>query len=154
MPGRLPCPFTHSVRVHGQRGAVGASLVDMREVISTADAPRSPLYSQGVKVGSQVYVSGLVGIDVTTGQLAGPTIQEQTRQAFTNCRAVLAAAGAGLDDVLEVGVLLADPDDFAGLNEEWTKWFPTDPPARYVAKLGVVIPGVLVSIRMTAVHSQ
>ena len=126
----------------------------MRELISTADAPRSPLFSQGVRVGNQIHVSGLVGIDVTTGGLAGPTIQEQTRQALANCRAVLTAAGAGLDDVVEVGVLLAEPDDFAGMNEEWGRWFPTDPPTRYVAKLGAVIPGVLVSIRMTALQSQ
>lgn len=126
----------------------------MREVINTSDAPRSPLYSQAIKVGSQIHVSGLVGIDVTTGQLAGPTIQEQTRQALTNCRAVLTAAGASLDDVVEVGVLLADPDAFVGMNEEWARWFPTDPPTRYVAKLGAVIPGVLVSIRMTAFHNQ
>jgi 2-iminobutanoate/2-iminopropanoate deaminase len=126
----------------------------MREVISTADAPRSPFYSQGIKVGNQIHVSGLVGTDVTTGRLAGPAIQEQTRQALTNCRAVLAAAGASLDDVVEVGVLLADPEDFVGLNEEWARWFPTDPPTRYVAKLGPVIPGVLVSIRMTALRTQ
>jgi 2-iminobutanoate/2-iminopropanoate deaminase len=126
----------------------------MREVISTSDAPRSPLYSQGIKVGNQTHVSGLVGTDVTTGQLAGPTVQEQTRQALTNCCAVLAAAGASLDDVVEVGILLADPADFVGLNEEWARWFPTDPPTRYVAKLGPVIPGVLVSIRMTAFQGQ
>lgn len=123
----------------------------MREVISIPDAPRSPLYSQGIKVGSHVFVSGLVGIDVATGQLAGPTIQEQTRQSLMNCVAVLKAAGASLPDVVEVGILLADPDDFAGLNEEWAKWFPTEPPARYAAKLGAVIPGVLVSIRMAAI---
>ena len=58
--------------------------------------------------------------------------------------------GATLDDVVEVGVLLANPADFAGLNEEYATWFPTTPPARYVAKLGVELPGVLVSIRMTA----
>lgn len=123
----------------------------MREVISTPDAPRSPLYSQGVKAGGQLHISGLVGIDPTTGQLAGPTIQEQTRRALANCRAVLNAGGADLQDVVEVGVLLADPDDFAGMNEEWATWFPTDPPTRYVAKLGAVIPGVRVSIRMTAI---
>lgn len=123
----------------------------MREVISTPDAPSSPLYSQAVKAGNHVYVSGLVGIDVGSGKLAGPTIQEQTRQALTNCRAVLQAAGATLDDVVEVGVLLADPADFAAMNEEYATWFPPTPPTRYVAKLGVELPGVLVSIRMTAV---
>ena len=93
----------------------------------------------------------MAGIDVGTGQPAGPTIQEQTRQSLTNCEAVLKAAGASLSDVVEVGILLADPSDFAGMNEEWVAWFPADPPTRYAAKLGAVIPGVLISIRMTAV---
>jgi 2-iminobutanoate/2-iminopropanoate deaminase len=122
----------------------------MREVISTPDAPSSPLFSQGVKAGGYVYVSGLVGIDVSTGALAGSTIQEQTNQALTNCRAVLRAAAATLEDVVEVGVLLTNPADFAGMNEEYATWFPDAPPTRYVAKLGVTIPDVLVSIRMTA----
>ena len=98
----------------------------MREVISTPDAPRSPLYSQGIKVGDHVFISGLVGIDVSTGQVAGPSIQQQTRQALTNCEAVLHTASATLSDVVEVGVLLHDYDDFAGMNEEWTAWFPVD----------------------------
>ncbi|GAA1868948.1 RidA family protein [Asanoa iriomotensis] len=122
----------------------------MREIVSTPDAPSSPLYSQAVKAGNLVYVSGLVGIDVTTGALAGPTIQEQTRQALANCRTVLQAAGATWDDVVEVGALLTYPADFAGMNEEYATWFPGTPPTRYVAKLGVELPGVLVSIRMTA----
>ena len=122
----------------------------MREVVVTPDAPSSPLYSQAVKAGSSVYVSGLVGIDVATGALAGPTIREQTRQALANCEAVLRAAGATLKDVVEVGVLLANPDDFAGMNEEYATWFSEAPPTRYVAKLGVELAGVLVSIRMSA----
>lgn len=122
----------------------------MRKVISSVDAPSSPLYSQAVKAGEHVYISGMVGIDVSTGSLAGSTIQDQTRQALTNCRAVLRAAGGTMDDVVEVGVLLTNPTDFAGMNDEYATWFPTQPPARYVAKLGVDIPGVLVSIRVTA----
>ena len=122
----------------------------MRQLISTPDAPASPLFSQGVRAGSHVYVSGMVGVDVTTGQQAGPTIQEQTRQALANCEAVLRAGGATSDDIIEVGVLLTNPEDFAGMNEAYAAWFPERPPARYVAKLGVEIPGVLVSIRMTA----
>jgi len=122
----------------------------MREAVSTSHAPRSPLYSQAVKAGQHVYVSGLVGVDPSTGDLAGPTILEQTRQALVNCEAILRAAGATLENVVEVGVLLANPSDFAGLNDEYARWFPNEPPSRYVAKLGVEIPGVLVSIRMTA----
>ena len=121
-----------------------------REVIATADAPSSPLFSQAVKAGPFVFVSGTVGIDPSSGSLAGETIQEQTRQALTNCRAILQAGGASLDDVVEVGILLADPADFAGLNEEWARWFPADPPTRHGVKLGVDVPGLLVSIRMTA----
>jgi 2-iminobutanoate/2-iminopropanoate deaminase len=121
-----------------------------RQIISTPDAPASPLYSQAVRAGDHVYVSGLVGIDPATGTLAGPTVGEQTRQALTNCIAVLAAAGAAADDIVEVGILLSDPNDFADVNAEYTTWFPLDPPARYVAKLGVEIPNVLISIRMTA----
>ena len=122
----------------------------MRQVVSTAEAPSSPLFSQAVIAGPFVFTSGLLGADPATGALAGPTIQEQVRQSLTNCRAVLESAGASLDDVVEVGVLLTNPADFAGMNEEYTTWFPTEPPTRYVAKLGVELPGILVSIRMTA----
>ncbi len=122
----------------------------MRQVITTPHAPTSPLYSQAIKAGEHVYVSGLVGIDVATGALAGPTIKEQTKQALANCEAVLRAAGAKLEDVAEVGVLLTNPADFADMNEEYATWFPAAPPTRYVAKLGVELPGVLISIRMTA----
>lgn len=122
----------------------------MRDVITTPNAPASPLYSQAVKAGDHVYVSGLVGVDVTTGALAGSTIKEQTRQALANCETVLRAAGATLADVVEVGVLLANPTDFADMNDEYETWFAAAPPTRYVAKLGVELPGVLVSIRMTA----
>ena len=122
----------------------------MRKVIATANAPSSPLFSQAVSAGQHVYVSGVVGIDVSTGSFAGPTIGEQTRQALANCAAILHAAGAELGDVVEVGILLADPADFARMNDEYATWFPAEPPARYVAKLGVEIPDLLVSIRMTA----
>lgn len=122
----------------------------MREIISTASAPQSPLFSQAVRAGQFVYVSGLVGIDPGTGTLAGATIQEQTSQALANCQTVLGEAGATLDDVVEVGILLTNPADFAGMNEEYSTWFPAEPPARYVAKLGVEVPQLLISIRMTA----
>ena len=121
-----------------------------RQIISTPNAPSSPLYSQGVRAGSQLFLSGTTGIDPATGALAGETIQLQTRQAIANCQAILRAGHASLDDVVEVGVLLANPGDFAGMNEEYARWFPTNPPTRFAAKLGADIPGLLVSLRMTA----
>ena len=122
----------------------------MREIIATPGAPASPLYSQAVKAGPYIYVSGMVGVEAATGSLAGSTIEEQTRQALKNCEAVLRAAGATMEDVVEVGILLTNPSDFADMNEEYATWFPDAPPSRYVAKLGVDLPGVLVSIRLTA----
>ena len=120
-----------------------------RQIISTENAPSSPLYSQGVRAGSAIYVSGMVGIDPATGELAG-SIQDQTRQALRNCEAVLHAGGGTLADVTLVTVLLAQPDEFAGMNEAYSEVFSQFPPARAVARLGPDLRGILVSIMMTA----
>ena len=92
----------------------------------------------------------MVGIDTATGQLAGSTIQSQTEQALLNCVAVVEAGGGTKEDIAQVTVLLTHADDFAGMNEAYATFFPADPPARAVAKLGVELPGVLVSIMLTA----
>lgn len=125
-----------------------------REIIRIPDAPSSPLYSQAVKVGSTIYVTGVPGIDPKTNKVAGPTIQDQTRQALVTCENILRAAGARLTDVVEVQVLLAHPQDFAGLNEAYAKFFPTDPPIRSVTRLGPDLGEIRVSIKMTAVITQ
>ena len=65
-----------------------------REVISTSEAPQFEAYSQAVKAGSTIYVAGTIGVDVTTGEFAGSTIREQTRQALLICKAILRADGA------------------------------------------------------------
>lgn len=122
-----------------------------RQVIRVPDAPSSPLYSQAIKVGSTIYVTGVPGIDPQTNKVAGPTIQDQTRQALVNCENILRAAGAKLGDVAEVQVLLARPEDFAGLNEAYAPFFPQDPPVRSVARLGPELGPILVSIKLIAV---
>ena len=76
-----------------------------KQIIRTPDAPSSQFFSQAVKVDATVYVSGIVGIDPRTNQLAGTTIQEQTRQALLNCEAILHSAGAKLEHVVDVLVL-------------------------------------------------
>src|SRR3954471_226585 len=126
----------------------------MKEIIRTPNAPSSPMYSQAVKVGSAVYLSGTIGLDPATNQMSGSTIQDQTRQSLRNCEAILAAADATMDDVVEVHVLLTRAGDLAGMNEEYTKFFPKDPPTRAVSRLGVELPNVLVSIRMTAIVAR
>jgi len=122
----------------------------MRQLISTDTAPRNPAYSQAVKAGGLVFVSGQGPFDPASGAIVGATIQEQTRQSLTNIQAILEAAGSGLDRLVSVTFILADPSDFAGLNEEWTRWFPTDPPARQGAKLPLDVPGLRVSIAAIA----
>jgi len=121
-----------------------------RQIISTEKAPSSPLYSQGVRAGSTIYVSGTVGIDPATGELAGSSIQDQTRQALRNCEAILHAAGSTLADAAMVTVLLARPEDFPGMNEAYSEVFSQLPPARAVARFGPELPGIRVSIMMTA----
>ena len=125
-----------------------------RQVIRVPDAPSSPLYSQAIKVGPTIYVTGVPGVDPQTNKVAGPTIQDQTRQALVNCENILRAAGAKLGDVAEVQVLLARPEDFAGLNEAYAPFFPKDPPVRSVARLGPELGPILVSIKLIAVVSQ
>ena len=121
-----------------------------KQILRTEHAPSSPLYSQGVKVGPTIYVSGMVGMDAATKKMAGDTIQEQTQQALRNCIAIVEAGGGKQEDIVQVTVLLTHPSDFAGMNEAYAKVFPSDPPARAVTKLGVELPNVLVSIMMTA----
>ena len=121
-----------------------------RQIISTTKAPRSALFSQGVRVGSTMYVSGTVGIDPDTGELAGPSVQDQTRQALHNCGSILEEGGFTFEDIALVTVLLAHPADFTGMNEAYAEVFTHEPPARSVARLGPELPGILVSITMTA----
>ena len=85
-----------------------------------------------------------------TGAIVGDTIQAQTHQCLTNIAAILEAAGSSLDRVVSATVIVADEDDFPGMNEEWLRWFPVDPPARQGAKLPVRIPGLKISIAVIA----
>ena len=122
-----------------------------REIIYTQDAPKPPpMYSQAVRAAGLVFVSGTGPYDPKFGAVIGTTIQEQTKQCLTNISAILAAAGSSLSKVVSATVLLVEEDDFKGMNEEWVKWFPAEPPARHAAKLPVRIPGMRVSIAAIA----
>lgn len=122
----------------------------MKRSIATPAAPASQRDSQAVLAGGLLFVSGTTGSDSRTGELAGPSIEDQGSCALRNCEAILAAAGASLRDVVDVQVLLARTGDFDAMNTCYAAFFPVDPPARSVAKLGVEVPGLLVSIRMVA----
>jgi len=122
-----------------------------RNIVFTDQAAKPPaVYSQAVKAAGLVFVSGTAPHDPTTGAIVGTTVQEQTRQCLTNIAAILAAAGSSMDKIASVTIVLADEDDFAGMNEEYLRWFPSNPPARQGAKLPVRIPGLKVSIAAIA----
>jgi 2-iminobutanoate/2-iminopropanoate deaminase len=122
-----------------------------RDIIRTTDAPTPPpTYSQAVRAAGLVFVSGTGPHDAVTGKIVGETIQEQTRQCLQNVSAILKAAGTSLDRAVSFTVILLEEADFAGMNEEWIKWFPENPPARQGAKLPVRVPGMRVSIAAIA----
>ena len=122
-----------------------------RNIVRTLEAPPSPpTFSQAVKAAGLVFVSGTGPIDPGTGKIKGDTVQEQTRQCLTNIAAILKAAGSSMDKIVSATVILLEEEDFAGMNEEWVKWFPVDPPARQGAKLPVRIPGMKLSIAVIA----
>ena len=80
----------------------------------------------------------------------GATIQEQTHQCLKNIAAILESAGSSLDKIVSATVVLANEEDFQGMNEEWLRWFPTNPPARQGAKLPIKVAGLRVSIAAIA----
>ncbi|HTV08130.1 MAG TPA: RidA family protein [Candidatus Aquilonibacter sp.] len=122
-----------------------------REIVRTPDAPAPPpAYSQAIRAAGLVFVSGTGPHDPVTGKIVGETIQKQTRQCLKNVSAILAAAGTSLEQIVSATVIVLEEEDFAGMNEEWIKWFPVDPPARQGAKLPVRVPGMRVSIAAIA----
>src|SRR5215204_3964306 len=123
-----------------------------KEVISTSDAPGGFAgYSQAIRARGLVFVSGQGPFDPATGDVVGDTVEEQTRQCLRNVEAILKAAGSTIDDVVQATFILLDESDFAGMNEEWNRWFPTDPPARQGAKLPISPKGMRISIAAIAV---
>ena len=122
-----------------------------RQIVFTSNAARPPpTYSQAVRAAGLIFVSGTAPQDPQTGALVGSTIQEQTRQCLKNIAAILEAAGSSLERVVSATVVLADEEDFQGMNEEWLRWFPSQPPARQGAKMPVRVAGLRVSIAAIA----
>ena len=100
-------------------------------VVATDQAPKAiGPYSQAMDVNGVIYTAGQVALDPTSGQLVGATAAEQTEQVLKNLAAVLGAAGSSLQDVVKTTVYLADMNDFAAMNEVYTKHFGTHKPAR------------------------
>jgi 2-iminobutanoate/2-iminopropanoate deaminase len=132
-----------------RRPTSGTEVTVTREIIATDGARQNPVYAQAGKAAGLIFVSGQGPFDAA-GTIVGKTIQEQTRQCLTNIQIVLEAGGSGLDRLVSVTFILRDPADFAGMNEEWRRWFPADPPARQGAKLPLDVPDMRISIAAIA----
>lgn len=122
-----------------------------REVVTGPDLPcQIGPYSQAVRAGGFLFVSGQPGVDPSTGEAAGATFSEQARQAFANLDAVLRAGGSRPALVVNTTVLVADQGSFPELNELYAEFFPNEPPARMTMQ--VPLPrGLLISIGCTAI---
>ena len=137
--------------VLGALSFLGCATAPARKVIKTDGAPPAlAAYSQAIQVGNTVWLAGQLGMDPKTRELAPGGIEAEVRQALENCKAILAAAGFTLADVVQVQVLLADIDDYAALNKVYVTYFPKDPPARAAYAVGSLPRGAKVEILMTA----
>jgi len=135
--------------------ANGANAEDTaKSVIASANAPEAiGPYSQAIKVGKTVYLSGQIAIDPKTKQLAeAAPIEEQTRQALENLKAVLAADGLTLDHVVAATVFLKDLGEFGKMNEVYATFFKSAPPARSTVEVARLPRGARIEISAIAVH--
>ena len=121
------------------------------EIVSTEKAPQAlGPYSQAIKAGGFVWCSGQIPIDPAAGAVTATTIEDQTRQAITNLRHVLEAAGAGLDRVVKTTVFIKDMNDFAALNAVYAELFGETKPARSCVEVARLPKDVKVEIEAVA----
>ena len=123
-----------------------------KEIIVTSDAPKAiGPYSAGIKVENFVYTSGQLGMDPESGMLVEGGVAAETRQALLNLTAVLAAAGAKLENVVKTTVFLRDINDFAQMNEVYAEFFTKNPPARSAVQVAALPKGGAVEIEAVAI---
>ncbi len=123
-----------------------------KTIISTDKAPAAiGPYSQAVRAGNTVYVSGQLPIDPVTGEFAGDGIASQTEQSLKNISAILKEAGMDMSNVVKTTVLLADIGDFNSMNEVYAKFFSGACPARAAFQAAAIPKGALVEIEAVAV---
>ncbi len=126
-----------------------------KQIISTDKAPKAiGPYSAAVKVGAFVYTAGQIGIDPATGEVVSGGIEAETRQALTNLKHVLEAAGASLNDVVKTTVFLRDINDFARMNAVYAEFFTDQPPARSAIQAAALPKGVAVEIEAVAILEE
>ncbi len=123
-----------------------------KQVVNTDQAPAAiGPYSQAVKVGEMVFISGQIPIDPATGDIVQGDIKAQTRQVLTNLNAVLTAAGSSLEKTVKTTVYITNMDEFTQVNEVYSEFFTDQPPARACVEVSRLPKGVAVEIDAIAV---
>jgi 2-iminobutanoate/2-iminopropanoate deaminase len=133
--------------------AVKGEVMAEKSVVRTEAAPapfQGAPYSQAIRTGDLVFVSGQLALRPGHSEFAGETIEEQTEQVFANLRAILEEAGTGLDRLVKTTVFLVDLADFAGMNEVYARHVGDTPPARSTVEISALPPGALVEIEAIA----
>jgi len=127
----------------------------MKEIVSTNAAPEAVgAYSQATTNGELVFTAGQIPLTPDGELLTDASVAEQTEQALDNVTAVLAQAGASMEDVLKVTVYLDDIEDFEEMNETYATYFPSEPPARSAIEVGALPKGAGVEVEAVAVVGQ
>ncbi len=124
-----------------------------KTVVRTEAAPapfQGAPYSQAIKAGGLVFVSGQLSLRPDHAEIVGETIQEQTEQVFANLRAILEEAGSGLDKLVKTTVYLKDLGDFARMNEVYAQHVGEQPPARATIEVAALPSGAKVEIEAIA----
>lgn len=118
-----------------------------KKVIQTEKAPKAiGPYSQAIQTDAFIYTAGQIGLDPTTGELISATVEEQTRQALTNLRNVIEAAGSNMENTVKTTVFLKDMNDFPKMNAIYAEFFGANPPARSTVAVAALPKGGLVEI--------
>jgi 2-iminobutanoate/2-iminopropanoate deaminase len=123
----------------------------MRDVVVTDRGPK-PIgpYSQAIKSGGFIFLSGQVALDPKSGEMAGGDIRQQTERTLNNIKGILEAAGANLHHIVKTTVFLKDLNDFAAMNEVYGRFFSSAPPARSTVQVTRLPKDALVEIEVTA----
>ena len=132
----------------------GPAKAAMRQVVSAPDAPKAMgAYSPAIKAGNLLFISGQIPVDPSTGNLIQGDIAAQAEQVMRNLTALLRAAGVGFDHVVRTTVYLADMNDFAGMNEVYSRYIVDPPPARATVQVARLPRDVKIEVDAIAVLS-
>jgi len=129
----------------------GCTAVPIKESVSTKDAPAAiGPYSQAIKVGNLLFLSGQISIDPKTNQMNSGSIEEQTKLVLDNLDAVLKASGMSMENVVNTTVFLKDVNDFGKMNAVYGTYFKDNPPARATVQIAKLPRDALVEISAIA----